>query len=577
MRFPNTIRIAIAAALFCGTPIFAQQSVQGFGISADALNRTVAIGEVGTLFVKITGGDAEVPRNIDVLGLDVNHYSEQSQIQIINGVRTIQVTHLYRFSSETPATYTIPPIEVILGSETYATEPVEITVVEIDQNAPIDATKPYFAKFDLSKTEFYVNEIVPLSLTGFVQGRGSIQDVLPPKLEHESFIIKPFRNVQTDGGDKGNTYYTAATMPSNLFALKAGEHRLGPATVGVRITDPGSSNFGFGGFFTRTISREMATNTINVTVKALPPGAPLSFSGGVGRFEMTATASTDEVNLGDPISVEFIVSGSGNFETLGAPDFKIPPTDLWKTYEPSKSIEKADEENAGSTVGRAVFSRVIIPEAKVESIPTFELSYFDPEAEDYVSLETPEIPITVLADDRSPAPTTITFPTETSDLVPLESVSQPTAQFADILHIRKTTPRWVSATSLRSSSTAFYLVQAAFSITFFTILGFGIVRWIQRRNVETAGISPVLTYRQSLRRIPGAGSPKRQFYHAVSTSLMLWQDEHPDAPAKVLEIVNRVMDRCETVLYSGSGKTDIPISQSDVDEVLPLLKQLSKK
>lgn len=579
MRFPDTTRILLAALLlaipFAG---FSQQGLSSYGVTATPLNNRVAIGEIGTLIVKITGGDADIPETIDVLGLDVKHSGKQSKISIINGARTIEMTHFYRFQGNTPGIYTIPSFKVVIGPDTFKTEPVEITIYEQDQNQSIDATKPFFARFELSKTEFYVNEVVPFTLTAFVRGRSSIQDVLPPKLADESFIIKAFRDVQTDGAEQGNSYYTAATMPSNLFALREGEHRIGPATVGVRVNDNSSSSFGFGAFFSRTVTREMATNTVNVTVKPLPTGAPGSFAGGVGRFELTANASTTEVNLGDPISMEFLVTGSGNFETLGAPVFKIPPKDIWKSYDPSKEVIEAEGENSGSPAGKALFSRVIIPEAKVSVIPSFELSYFDPEAEKYVTLETPEIPITVLEDERaSNGPTTIRFPAGGPETISTPSASAPSPQFEDILHIRKGTPRWISAASLESNSTLFYLVQAFFSISFFTILGFGIVRWIKQRGLEMADASAVLTYRQSLKRIPGPGSLKREFYHAVSTSIMLWRDEHPEAPGQVLEIVNRIADRCETVLYSGGARADGAVSASDVNEVMPILHKLSKK
>lgn len=576
--FRNLTSLFLISLLVLSGPgtVSSQQPQSGFGISINALSSRVAIGEIGTLIVKITGGDSRLPEQLDVPGLAIEHSGQQSRINIINGARTIEMTHFYRFRGDTPGTYTVPPLEIGLGNETFQTDPLEITIYERDQNEALDATKPYFGKFELSKEEFYVNEIIPLTLSSFVQGRNRIQDVLPPKLGHESFIVKSFRDVQTDGAELGNTYYSSATMPSNLFALKAGDHRLGPATLGVRVADTSGSSFGFGGFFSRTVTREMATNTINVTVKPLPGGAPLSFTGGVGKFELIANASTDEVSIGDPISMEFVVSGEGNLQTMSAPVFQVTPTGIWKSYEASKTIdEDATDGGSASAVGRAVFSQVIIPEAKVDTIPPFELTYFDPSREEYVTLETPAIPITVSADSRSEAPTTISYPAGGNEITPVESASKPIAQFDDVLHIRKTPPRWIAATDLEGKSIWFYLLQAILSVGFFTIIGFGVVRWAKEREVTTHG--PVLSYRQSLKRIPKEGSPKREFYHAVATSVMLWHDEHPDAPPAVLEIVDRINDRCDTVLYSGVSKSEGPVTSHDINEVLPILQKLARK
>lgn len=572
VRFSLISLIIASAAIFCP----AQEEQSGFGVSLNGLSNRVAIGEIGTLIVKITGGDAAMPDTIEVPGLDVSHAGQNSKISIINQTQTIEMTHFYRFSGNTPGTFIIPAMDIVLGTKSFSTNPLEVTIYERDQNETIDATKPYFGKFELSKETFYVNEIVPLTLVSYVQGRNSIQDVLPPQLDHESFIIKSFRDVQTDGADLGNTYYTSASLPSNLFALKAGEHRIGPATLGVRVKDNQGASFGFGGFFSRTVKREMATNTVNVTVKPLPSGAPRSFTGGVGNFQLLATASSNEVNIGDPISMEFVIDGSGNFETLGPPVFKVPPTDLWKSYEPSKTFEESPNESSGSPTGRALFSQVIIPEAKVKFIPSFELTYFDPNSETYVSLETPEIPLTVSSDERSAAPTTISFPGDSSEVSQLPATSRPDPKFEDILHIRKTQPRWISATSLESNSSLFYLLQAVLSIAFFTVLGFGVVRWLKQREIDRNGQTPVLSFRQSLKQIPKAGAPKREFYHAVSTSLMLWQDEHSEPPAPLLEIVDRIADRCDTVLYSGVTQSNGPTSDQDVAEIVPILKRLSK-
>ncbi len=58
---------------------------------------------------------------------------------------------------------------------------------------------------------------------------------------------------------------------------------------------------------------------------------------------------------------------------------------------------------------------------------------------------------------------------------------------------------------------------------------------------------------------------------------MLWHDEHPDAPAPVLEIVDRITDRCDTVLYSGASKSAGPVSSHDIGEILPILQKLDRK
>src|SRR5690606_24247209 len=109
-------------------------------------------------------------------------------------------------------------------------------------------------------------------------------------------------------------------------------------------------------------------------------------------------------SLGDPVTMRFEVTGSGNFKTLGAPIFAVPQTGFWKEYEASKTLED-ESDSDGFNASKAVFSKVVIPEAKVDTIPPFELAFFDPEKEEYVVLRTDPVPVVVRddANSRSPA------------------------------------------------------------------------------------------------------------------------------------------------------------------------------
>src|SRR5690606_38990161 len=105
--------------------------------------------------------------------------------------------YFYRFRGDEPGTYTIPEFEIRIagrgGERVAKTRPLVITIVENDgATAALDATKPYFGKLELVRDTFYVNELVPFTLTAYVRGRNAIHDVVSASLEHESFIIKGF-------------------------------------------------------------------------------------------------------------------------------------------------------------------------------------------------------------------------------------------------------------------------------------------------------------------------------------------------------------------------------------------------
>lgn len=569
----------IALLLLPLLPGAGRVAAQGAGdprISVNVLSNRVALGEIGQLIIKVINGDARMPRTVDAPGLEVIYSGEQSSIKITNGVRSAETNYFYRFRGNAPGTFTIPAFEILVKNEPVMTSPVTITIYERDQSeGELDATKPYFGKLELSKDEFYVNEIVPFTLNAYVRGRGAISDVTKASLENESFVIKSFREVRTDGGEMGNVYYSSAAIPSTLFALKPGHYRLGPAEIGVRAID---SELGFGlpMRFRSTTLREMVTNTVNVNVKPLPDNAPTSFTGGVGSFEIAATASTTAVAVGDPISLEFFVSGIGNLRTMSAPEFGIPQTGIWKSYEANKELND-ETDSDGSTRGNVKFSRVIIPEAKVNEIPSFLLSYFDPAKAEYVTLRTDPIPITVTHDRDGDSPAAIQFSPDETKPGNSSTVNKPTPVFQDILHIRSGPPRWVANAGGSQPGSAFYLVQGLFFVAVCTAAGFGAVRWAGVWRARQLHRQTNPSFARLVKRLPPPGSPRREFYEAISLALTQWKREHPNPAPDLGRAVDHLAERCAGVLYSGMGETDNPVSAAETGEFEAILNKLPRR
>lgn len=546
-------------------------------VSANVLTKRVAVGEFGTMFLKVTNGDAVVPEKIAAQGLEVLASGSQSNFSIENGVQTFSTTYIYRFRGNTPGTYTIPEVELTVRGQPYKTSPVEVEIFRPDPAAEAaNPTRDQFAKIELSNDEFYVNELVPFTITAYVRGRNSINQIVSPSLSHESFVIKPFRDVRTDGGELGNTYYSSAVIDSHLFSLKAGTHRLGPGKIGVRVMDTRGGG-GFLSVFPRTVMKELATNSVEVKVKPLPNGAPASFTGGVGNFELSVSPSTTEVAVGDPISMDFVVTGVGNLQTMAAPKLSVPQTGIWKTYDPNKTLN--DEDNSdGFREGRASFSQVIIPEARVDKIPAYELSYFDPSLGEYVTRRTDPIPITMTAAQSTVVTTTeVGDSDEPDEPLDVPKAAKPSPQYNDVLHIRTGPARWLADVRPGATGPLYTFVQVVFSLAFFTIIGIGAARWIGWFRSERAGSTPVLTFAQSLKRLPKAGATRREFYHSVSTSVMLWKSEHHDAPPKVNEIVERITDRCDTHLYGGKKNGAEIVSEAEAEEIRSILHRLPRK
>ncbi|NRB74444.1 MAG: BatD family protein [Verrucomicrobiales bacterium] len=560
--------------LFFALPLTAQDNSGAQTIfSSELLNadNKIPIGEYGTLVFRFAGGDVDMPAQIPAEGLEISHSQKHSNFSDVNGVSTFVTTHFYRVRGTELGQYRIPSVSVPFKGSEVSTQPIVVAIHERDDSDAANASRSEFGKLELDKTEFYVNEIVPFTMTGYVRGRNSINDVVRAQLEHESFIFKGFRNVRTNASEIGNTLFSHASLPSTFFALKPGEHRLGPGMMAVRVLESGGGR-GLSAFFARTSLKELATNTVTTTVKPLPEGAPASFTGGVGVFLINAKPSTTELNVGDPISMDFEVTGVGNLRTMSAPVFSSTDEN-WKTFDPAKTLTD-EEDSDGIEPGTVRFSQVIIPEFDATEIPSFELTYFNPINAEYVTLKTDPIPITVSDDGSTYEVLEEPLNVSSNNSESSQAADRPAPAFEDMLHIRLTSPRWMAEISPGKPGTLYLVVQVAFSIAFCTIVGFGLFRWIKRHQLRINHPGAPTTFKQSLKRIPKAGAPRKEFYHAVSTSLSLWQKENTDAPPPVQDLIDKITRRCETFLYSGESTSDAPIDPDEAGELHSILRRL---
>lgn len=570
-------RLAIfLLTLFIGYASIAQEPLEPQNIfSAELLggDNRIPVGEYSSLVFKFAGGDIDLPNQIETDGLEILQSRKQQHSLNINGVKTFVTTHFYTVRGTELGTFLIPAVEVPLKNATLKSEAIQVTIHERDNSEAANSARTEFGKLDLEKTEFYVNEIVPFTMTGYVRGRNSINDVVRAQLEHESFIFKGFRNVRTSASEIGNTLFSEAALPSTFFALKPGEHRLGPGTIAVRVVESGGGR-GLSAFFTRTSLKELATNTVTTTVKPLPGGAPRSFTGGVGNFMIKMTPSTKELNLGDPISIDFEVTGVGNLRTMSAPVFSLSDEN-WKTFSPAKTLNE-EQDSDGVEPGTVTFSQVIIPEFEAAEIPPFELTYFNPISAEYVTLKTDTIPISVTKDGSSYEALEQPLNVSNEGSKKERAAAQPEPAFDDMLHIRLNAPRWLSEISPNNPGVFYISMQILFSVSFCTVLGFGLFRWLRRLKHRQNHPKTSTTFRQSLKRIPKDGAPKKEFYHAVSTSLALWKDENSEASDKVPEVINSLSKRCEGFLYSGELTSNNPIAQNEASEIHSILRKLQR-
>lgn len=220
-----------------------------------------------------------------------------------------------------------------------------------------------------------------------------------------------------------------------LVPLTAGTKEL-PAR-GYTLTVQRRSRDFFDGFFGGGEQRvRRATRPVSLRVRPLPFGAPESFSGAVGTFQLESELGTSELAEGDGTTLRVVVKGSGNFGRVKAPALELP--EGLRSFE-AEVREDTRKGRDGLTTGAKIFEFPLLVETSGRlTIPAVRWSYFDPKAGRYVTRETrPQLLNAAPSEDPDVGaglPTGGTRLVETLD--------------ADIHHVRSS---WSEAAPARSS------------------------------------------------------------------------------------------------------------------------------
>ncbi len=548
----------------------------GASFTAMVANPRIPLGEVGALELKVVGGEPEmVPRTIEVPGLEITYSGKQfhEQSTVINGRASIKLIHTYyyRIEGDQPGEYEIPSLSVTVNGETLRSSPVKLQI--LGQNSlKLSSAGPRFGILSVPKTDIYVNEIVPVDASVYVEGRHSIHSVNGAELKHESFVIKRFQKVDTEVVDIRAGIYTRARLPTTIFALKPGTHELGPASITVKVVE-NSSRFSMPSFFTQLRLRTVRSDAVGLNVRPLPSGAPDSFSGGVGSFEMEAQANPTRVKVGDPISLQFTIRGTGNFETMGAPIMPDLDPAVWKTYDPKKELRT---ESDGTSQGLCEFSQVLIPLKEVDEIPPFELTFFDPAVDQYVTRRTLPTRLVVEPDNSPTVAGMPVGPSMGGTGGGSVSAPVPSAEFPDILHIRKDRPRWRSYSASGRPPVVTWLTNAVLGVLFFGLIGVSTYRRMRRARAEKPRETGPVTFRAAAAVIR-PGMERARFYRASRQALELWERENRDAPEDVRRVVRELKEKSETVLYGERGETlSAQTSVEEADRFLKVIQRLNR-
>ena len=150
-----------------------------------------------------------------------------------------------------------------------------------------------------------------------------------------------------------------------------------------RNVDPFEAFFNGGSGYVE-VKKEIVAQSMTIQVDPLPQ-KPSNFSGGVGKFTISASLDHNKVKAGDPVKIRIVVGGNGNLKLIKQPEVQLP-NDFDK-YD-AKVTDKTKLTASGLT-GNMLYDVLIVPrnQGKYQLQP-IELTYFDTSTNKYKTIRT---------------------------------------------------------------------------------------------------------------------------------------------------------------------------------------------
>ena len=385
--------------IFSFTRIFAQISFE-----ASVSKNSLGINErLRIVFEMNENGDNFTPPNFKDFSI-IGGPNQSVSNSWINGKRSFSKKITYFLSPKSKGNITIGQAIVKINGEIYKTSPLKIEITEAVETSLGENNPNYIVEnnihlvAELSKENPYLNESFTVVYKLYYSdeiGISSVNELDKPKFpDFWSHTIKIPRLEVKQGVYKGSSYRYVTWNKTVLYPQKIGKLDLDPLTLNVSVDVPTNRADFFGNRVYQQVPKVITAGKRSVNVRELPEkDKPDKFNGAVGDFDLEVFLNKTELKASESLQAKIKVKGRGNLKLFNLPKLSVPNS--LEVYDPEhKQSIKTDLKGMQGSI-EDIYT--IVPQNKGKfPIPSISFSYFNPDTEKYISLNSSENIIDVL-------------------------------------------------------------------------------------------------------------------------------------------------------------------------------------
>ena len=330
--------------------------------------------------------------------------AQQTNIQWVNGSMTSSRSLSWTLLPKRYGKLNIPSLKVIIGKQIFNTKPIGISVARSAGRADL---ANLFIEVKPDKDQIYAGEQLTVTYRLFTRLNLSIEDIEYPKsvgFWNEDLRVSQnvrFRDTQINGV----AYKVATLYKSAMFPTQTGKLTIAPMTAICNVEKPSKRRSSgvfddpfFSSMFRESQRKFIQSDSLNIDVLPYPNNPPSDFTGAVGQFDVEAWIDSQNLKINEAITFHLKIFGSGNINQFNINPINFPQN--VEVFPPTSTFIR--DEFRDLLTGEQKFEYILIPRMSGKfRINSFNLTYFDPDIDQFITKRSKPIDIVVKPGNQS--------------------------------------------------------------------------------------------------------------------------------------------------------------------------------